>query len=82
MKREMIDVPSLRPYPAGTLVAVTGIDPNVIRMIGRVVVDRGDEIKVESDVDIESDAAIEYDFPTPEQRCYVVRPERVRLIVE
>lgn len=68
-------------YPAGALVAITGVDPAVIRRICRVVEDRGATILVESDSEIEGDAAVEYDFPTPEPCSMEVPRSRVRPIV-
>lgn len=71
-----------RPIRPGTLVAVTGVDPNVVRRIARVVEDRGTEVEVETDSEIEGDAAVEYDFATPEQETLVVAPGRLREIRE
>lgn len=68
--------------PPGTLVAVTGVDPNTVRRIARVVVDQGATVTVETDNVIEGDAAVEHDFPTPEPATLDVPRERLRLIQE
>jgi hypothetical protein len=71
-----------RPIPVGTLVAVTGIDPNTIKRIARVIEDKGKTVVVETDEQLESEAAIEYDFDTPEQETLEVTPDRLRAIIE
>jgi hypothetical protein len=70
-------------FAKGQLVAVTGIDPNVIRRIARVVEDRGSAlVLVETDDEIEGEAAIEYDFATPDPDIFEIARERLRPILE
>lgn len=71
-----------RPIKPGTLVVVTGIDPNRIMRIARVVEDRGKTVLVQTDDEIEGDAAVEYDFDTPESKEMEVDPARLRQVVE
>jgi hypothetical protein len=66
----------------GQLVAVTGIDRTVIRRIARVLEDRGFTVLVETDDEIEGDAAIEFDFATPDPDIFEVPVERLRPIIE
>jgi hypothetical protein len=70
---------SLKP---GTLMAWTGEYAHVIRRIVRVVQDYGDTVLIESDSHIEGEAAVEYDFPTPEPLSITVPKSRLRPIVE
>jgi hypothetical protein len=72
-----------RPLKPGTLVAVTGIDRNKIRRIARVQHDSGKgPITVQTDETLEGEAAIEYDFATPESEVMQVEFERLRPIIE
>lgn len=79
---DMNNLANTRPLPPGTLIAVLGPSPDTMELIGRVVVDRGPVLVVESDEDIEWEAAIEYDFPTLPHRIISVSQDRVRVLVK
>jgi hypothetical protein len=66
----------------GSLVAVWGLRPGTIIMIGRVVEDHGTTLTVESDEIVEGEAAIEYDFHTLPHRTMTVERTRVVPIKE
>ena len=67
----------------GTLVAVIGgTDNDQVRRICRVVSDLGATVLVESDSKLEGDAAVEYDFPTPEPCTMEVDTRVLREIKE
>lgn len=79
---ELVAVPHLI-FKPGQLVAVTGLNSVVIMRIGRVIVDNGGPtVTVETDDEIEGDAAIEYDFPTPDPDILDVPRDRLRPIIE
>jgi hypothetical protein len=70
-------------FKPGALVAVTGIDRNVIRRIARVTADNGGPtVTVETDDELESQAAIEFDFATPDPDILEVPRDRLRSIIE
>jgi hypothetical protein len=71
-------------FKKGQLVAVMGgAGTDQIRRIARVVFDDGGPIVlVETDSRIEGEAAVEYDFPTPEPAALEVDRMRLRPIVE
>lgn len=72
-----------RPLKPGTLMAYTGIDPEIIKRIVRVVEDSGTGlVLVQSDEQIEGEAAIEHDFPTPDPVKMRVEVNRLRPIIE
>src|SRR6185295_9586893 len=69
-------------FAPGTLVALTGIgDPGSVKRIARVVEDKGRTVVIETDAEIEGDAAIEFDFPTPDQETFEVAPDRLMRIL-
>jgi hypothetical protein len=68
--------------PVGALVAVRGNESGQIIMIGRIIEDHGDTLTVQSDEEIEGDAAVEYDFHTLPSRTLKVERNRVLLITE
>lgn len=70
-------------FAPGTLVAVMGaVNLAQVRRIARVVEDRGAFVLVQTDDELESEAAIEYDFATPEPMEMEVSRDRLRRIVE
>jgi hypothetical protein len=67
---------------AGTLVAVTsGVDETRVRRIARVLYETGDIVTVETDDVIEHEAAVEFDFPTPNPAILDVHRSCLRLIM-
>lgn len=71
-------------FVKGQLVAVMGgASGQAIRRIARVVQDTGaDDVLVETDSVLEGEAAVEYDFETPEPASLIVHRDRLRIIQE
>jgi hypothetical protein len=69
-------------WDKGALVAVmSAVDPDRVVRICRVVEDRGDVVIVDSDEELEGEAAIEHDFPTPDSiQDWEVAATRLRKI--
>jgi hypothetical protein len=69
-------------FKPGDLVAVvSAIDRSVVRRIARVVQVNGNTVTVESDSQVEGDAAVEYDFDTPPPVSMSVHWSLLRRIV-
>lgn len=70
-------------FKSGQLVAVMGVlNREQVRRIARVIEVREKVVVVETDAKLESEAAIEHDFHTPNQERMTVRKERLRPIIE
>jgi hypothetical protein len=71
-------------FKKGALVAVMGgTDGQAVRRICRVVLDLGgSKVLVETDSQVEGDAALEYDFSTPPPESLEVERSLLRPVIE